>query len=151
MEPTLTPLGLTHAELASALGSYRSRLGALMRAVGEPAPMSLHSNAYPALEDLDAMIDVDLGARAASSGQARMTEVERTVLVPLLSRLHARLAQLAHGMPPKTWIPVLRDADEDVAASERALARRGVLPRARPAPLPGQTPVGRCSARHSSR
>jgi hypothetical protein len=84
--------------------------------------MTLHNEAFAALEDLGAMIDVDIGARAAPSGQARMSEVERAVLLPLLARLHGRLAALMRSAPARDWIPVLRGADEDIALAERALA-----------------------------
>jgi hypothetical protein len=86
--------------------------------------MTLHNDAFPALEDLGAMVDVDLGARSAPSGQARMTELERAVLVPLLTRLHQRLAGLTHTVPSRTWLPALQAADEDIAQAERAAASR---------------------------
>jgi hypothetical protein len=120
-ELPLTPLGLTPAELAQALGRYRSRLHALIHALGSAAPMNLHNDAFPVLEDLSSMVDVDIGARSAPSGAARMSEVERAVLVPLLGRLHERLARLTRRMPARDWIPVLQAADEDFAYAERAL------------------------------
>ena len=84
--------------------------------------MTLHNDAFPALDDLGAMLDVDIGARAATSGQARMSELERAVLVPLLTRLHGRLAALTHTMPSRAWLPALQAADEDIAHAERTLA-----------------------------
>ena len=105
-----------------ALGQYRLHLHALIRALGSSAPMTLHHDAFPALEDLGAIIEVDAGARAAPSGAARMTEIERAVLVPLLTRLHGRLARLKQTLPSREWIPALHAADEDVAHAERALA-----------------------------
>jgi len=84
--------------------------------------MNLHNDAFPALEDLGAMLDVDIGARAAPSGQARMSEIERSVLLPLLGRLQGRLAALMRSDPSRDWIPVLQGADEDLAHAERALA-----------------------------
>jgi hypothetical protein len=84
--------------------------------------MNLHNDAFPVLEDLGALIDVDIGARAAPSGQARMSEVERAVLLPLLTRLHARIVALTRSLPSRDWIPVLRAADADLAHAERAIA-----------------------------
>lgn len=84
--------------------------------------MNLHHDAFPALEELGASLEVDSGARAAPSGQARMSEIERTVLVPLLAGLQQRLAGLQRTVPSRDWLPVLRAADEDVALAERALA-----------------------------
>jgi ribonuclease D len=52
-----------------------------------------------------------------------MSEIERTVLVPLLARLQERLAGLTRTVPSRTWIPVLHAADEDVAHAERTLVR----------------------------
>lgn len=95
-----------------------------MHALGSAAPMNLHNDAFPALEDLGAMLEVDMGARAAPSGQARMSEVERAVLLPLLGRLHGRLAALMRSDPSRDWIPVLEGADEDIAHAERALVGR---------------------------
>jgi hypothetical protein len=123
-EQTLTPLGLSPAELAQALGRYRLRLHALIGALHAGAPISLDNDALPALEELGALIDVDIGARSASIGQARMSEVERRVLVPLLARLDERLAVLRPTVPARNWLPILHSADEDVAHAERALARR---------------------------
>jgi hypothetical protein len=85
--------------------------------------MSLHNDALPALEELGAMVEVDIGARSASVGQARMSEVERRVLVPLLAQLEQRLAGLRPSLPSRDWLPVLHAADEDVAHAERSLAR----------------------------
>ena len=76
------------------------------------------------LEDLGAMLEVDIGARAAPSGAARMSELEREVLVPLLTRLHSQLAGLTRTVPTRAWLTALQAADEDVAVAERALARR---------------------------
>jgi hypothetical protein len=84
--------------------------------------MNLHNDAFPVLEDLGALIDVDIGARAAPTGQARMSEVERAVLLPLLTRLHERIAALTRSLPSRDWIPVLRAADADLAHAERAIA-----------------------------
>jgi len=84
--------------------------------------MNLHNDAFPALEDLGSMIAVDIGARASPSGAARMSELERAVLLPLLTGLHDRLAALTRTDPSPAWIPVLRAADEDVALAERTLA-----------------------------
>jgi hypothetical protein len=123
-EPTLTPLGLSPAELAQALGRYRLRLRALIGALDSGTPMSLDNDALPALEDLGALIEVDIGARSASIGQARMSEVERLVLVPLLARLDKVIAVLRPSVPSRDWLPMLHTADEDVAHAERALARR---------------------------
>jgi hypothetical protein len=120
----LTPLGLSSAELAQALGRYRLRLHALVHALASSAPMTLHNDAFPALEDLGAMIEVDLGARSAPSGQARMSELERAVLLPLLARLQARLAGFSGSVPSRAWLPALQAADEDIAHAERALAHR---------------------------
>ncbi len=86
--------------------------------------MTLHNAAFPALEDLGAMIDVDRGARSAPSGQARMSEVERAVLVPLLTQLHAHLAGLTQSLPSRAWLPVLQAAEEDIARAEHALSQR---------------------------
>jgi len=86
--------------------------------------MNLHNDAFPVLEDLAAMLDVDIGARSAPSGASRMSEVERSELVPLLTRLHERLAALRRSVPSRDWVPVLHAADEDVAHVERALAHR---------------------------
>jgi hypothetical protein len=122
LERALTPLGLSPAELAQALGRYRLRLRALIHAIGATSPLTLHNAAFPALDDLGAMLDVDVGARSAPSGQARMTELERAVLVPLLTRLQSRLAGLPHGVPSAAWLPALNAADEDIAHAERALA-----------------------------
>jgi len=123
-EPPLTPLGLTSKELAQALGRYRLQLHALIRALGSGTPCALHAAASGALEDLDALIDVDAGARATPAGQARMSEVERSVLVPLLAQLHRRLAALARSAPSRDWIPLLQAADADVAQAEHAVTRR---------------------------
>ena len=122
MEPPLTPLGLSSAELAQALGRYRLRLHALTHALAATTPMTLHNDAFPALEELGATIDVDIGARSAPTGQARMSELERAVLLPLLARLQARLATLQGSVPSRAWLPALHAADEDVAHAERALA-----------------------------
>lgn len=119
----MTPLGLTPAELARALGRYRLRLRALLVSLEGPAPTNLHDGAYSALEEFGTTVDVDLGARSAPCGEARMSEVERTVLMPLLARLHERIARVAHSAPPPAWITELRAADADLAASETALAR----------------------------
>jgi hypothetical protein len=124
LEHPLTPLGLSAAELALALGRYRIQLHALARALDSAAPMTLHNDAFPALEDLAAMLDVDIGARTAPSGQARMSELERAVLVPLLTRLRTQLAGLPQTLPSRAWLPALQAADEEVAHAERALARR---------------------------
>lgn len=86
--------------------------------------MNLHNDAFPALETLDAIVEVDSGARAAPTGEARMSEVERAVLVPLLARLRWRLAGLSRTVPSRDWLPILRAADDDIANAERALARR---------------------------
>jgi hypothetical protein len=123
-EPTLTPLGLSPAELAQALGRYRLRLHALIGALHADAPISLDNDALPALEELGALIEVDIGARSASIGQARMSEMERLVLVPLLARLEKQLAVLRPTVPSRNWLPILHTADEDVAHAERALASR---------------------------
>ena len=122
MEPPLTPLGLSPAELAQALGRYRLRLQALTHALASTTPMTLHNDAFPALEELGATIDVDIGARSAPTGQARMSELERAVLLPLLARLQARLATLQGSAPSRAWLPALHAADADVAHAERALA-----------------------------
>jgi hypothetical protein len=118
----VTPLGLSHAELAHALGRYRVRLQALVDALAAATPMTLHNEAFAALEDLGAMIDVDIGARAAPSGQARMSELERAVLVPLLAQLRARLAGLTQTVPSRDWLPVLNAADADIGRAERSVA-----------------------------
>jgi hypothetical protein len=123
-EPPLTPLGLSHAELAQALARYRLRLHALVHVLGSAAPMNLHNDAFPALEDLGSTIDVDLGARATHSGKARMSEIERQVLLPLLAQLQQRLALLTRTVPSRDWIPVLQAADDAVAHAERTLAHR---------------------------
>jgi hypothetical protein len=123
-ELPLTPLGLSHTELAQELGRYRLLLHALAHALASTAPMNLHNDAFPALEDLGAMLDVDIGARSAPSGQARMSELEREVLMPLLARLQQRLAGLTHSVPSRAWLPALHAADEDIAHAERALAHR---------------------------
>ncbi len=78
-EPPLTPLGLSPAELAQALGRYRLRVGALIQALDSAAPVNLRHEGFAELEDLGAVIDVDLGSRATPSGAARMSEVERRV------------------------------------------------------------------------
>ncbi len=85
--------------------------------------MTLHNEALPALGDLEAMIEVDIGARSESIGQARMSEVERRVLVPLLVQLERRLTGLGPSVPSRDWLPVLHGADEDVARAEHALTR----------------------------
>lgn len=84
--------------------------------------MSFHNDAFPALEELGATIDVDTGARATPSGQARMSEIERVVLLPLLARLQQRLAGLVGTVPSRDWLAALHAADEDIAHAERALA-----------------------------
>jgi hypothetical protein len=75
-------------------------------------------------EDLGAMLEVDIGARAAPNGAARMSELEREVLVPLLTRLHSHLAGLTRTLPSRAWLPALQAADEDIAFAERTLAHR---------------------------
>jgi hypothetical protein len=119
----LTPLGLSPAELALALGRYRRRLHALVQALASPAPMNLHNDAFPALEELGATIEVDAMARAAPTGEARMSEIERSVLVPLLAQLQRRLAGLTATVPSRDWLPILRAADDEIAQAERALVR----------------------------
>ena len=94
-----------------------------MDVVGPAAPLNRNNEALPALEDLGAMIEVDIGARAASAGQARMSEVERRVLVPLLVQLEKRLTGLGPSLPSRDWLAALHGADEDVAHAERDLAR----------------------------
>jgi hypothetical protein len=120
-EPTLTPLGLTDGELAQALGRYRLRLHALIRAVASTAPPDVRRDPLPALQELDALVDGDIRARAVPTDASRMSDVERAVLVPLLTRLKARLRLLAHGAPETQWIALLHAADEDVARAERTL------------------------------
>jgi hypothetical protein len=120
-EPPLTPLGLTPAELAQALGRYHLRVRALIQALGSAAPASLHHEGFAELEDLGAVIDVDLGSRAAPRGAMRMSEVERTVLLPLLGRLRDRLALLTRNLPSRDWLALLKAADDDIAAAERAI------------------------------
>ncbi len=122
-EAALTPLGLSSAELSGALARYRLRLGLLIQAVSSDKPMTLQNDALPALGDLEAMIEVDIGARSESIGQARMSEVERRVLVPLLVQLGRRLTGLGPSVPCRDWLPVLHGADEDVARAEQALTR----------------------------
>jgi hypothetical protein len=143
----VTPLGLSPAELAQALVRYRLRLDALIQALGSSAPMTVHHDAFSALEDLSAMIEVDIGARSASSGQARMSEVERLVLVPLLVQLEELLAGLRSSVPSRDWLPGLRAADDDVAHAERALAHHAPAITARRA----RPPSGRPGAPYSDR
>jgi hypothetical protein len=121
-EAELTPLGLTPPELAHALGRYRLSLHALLAELDGPGPVNLHNGAYSALEEFGTTVDVDLSARSAPCGDARMSEVERRVLMPLLMRLHARIARVARGAPPVAWLGELQAADADVAASETALS-----------------------------
>ena len=119
----MTPLGLSSAELSRALGRYRLRVDTLIRAASSDRPMNVYNEALPVLGDLEAMIEVDIGARSESIGQARMSEVERRVLVPLLMRLERRITGLGPSLPSRDWLPILHEADEDVARAERALAR----------------------------
>jgi hypothetical protein len=84
--------------------------------------MILHNDAISALEDLGAMIDVDVGARETQSGEARMSEIERHVLLPLPKELPQWLTALWRTVPSREWLPVLHEADEHVAQAERALA-----------------------------
>ena len=145
----MTPLGLTPAELSRALGRYRQRLRASLRALEVPAPANLHEGTSAALEEFGTTVDVDLGARSAPIGEARMSEIERTVLMPLLVRLHERFARVAHGASPPAWEEALQAADADVAASEAALACGQAGLKARRAPPSAQTPDAQCTARHS--
>lgn len=121
-EPPLTPLGLSHRELAQALGRYRLQLHGLIHALVTTAPGHARPDALQALDELTSKLEVDLGARRTSAGRERMSSLECDVLVPLLERLHRQVAALARAEPMSGWLAALRAADDDVARVERALA-----------------------------
>ncbi len=81
-----------------ALRRYRLRLRALIAALASDEPTSRHNAPVPALEDLGVTIETDIGAHAAIVGQARMSQVERRVLVSPLVRPEKRLTGLGPSL-----------------------------------------------------
>jgi len=110
------------------LKTYCQAIEAVLDSTGDA---TLVTRARVQLDALLFDLDVDTGARAGEVGQARMTDVEATLLAPALERARNVLQVVAPRDPPHAWrsallaaMEVLHDAASRLAAWQGSAGAR---------------------------
>ena len=118
----MTPLGLDAHALYDALHHYRESLHTLINAIErDDAAHRFASDLPRILEQLVTTVEVDSAVRDLPEGRERMSLLERSVFVPLLSQLRGELDHLQHETPTRAWLPQLESLDRLVAEREMTL------------------------------